>query len=351
MPQQPATEDIIYSWIDESGRTHYSNFKVPKDLSKFPAKDLSKFPAKNLVTPNEPVNKTTKANLQILPKKPIKPPPHNGVIWNNGTLLTCLAIVIFLRLLLQSSKKRKRQGKKKREFCLSENSTQTAPMQPDIHFFGKETASYNDIVRPEHTFTHEPEVRGHEPGPSWGLEFIQSLEWREFEKLCARILQEKGYCAKLGDIGPDGGVDIHIYRENGELEQLTGIAQCKAQRKPIKIDIVKAFRWTMASKHVEKGYFFTSGEFYKHAKQFCEKENIEMITGTDLLETIKKLPEYKQAEILNGILATDYTTHICVRCGIKMVRRTNQTTAEEFWGCVNFPRCKNIIQIRKNRSS
>jgi hypothetical protein len=89
MPQQPATEDIIYSWIDESGRTHYSNYKVPKDLSKFPAK--------NLVTPNEPVNKTTKANLQILPKKPIKPPPHNGVIWNNGTLLTCLAIVIFLR--------------------------------------------------------------------------------------------------------------------------------------------------------------------------------------------------------------------------------------------------------------
>jgi restriction system protein len=105
----------------------------------------------------------------------------------------------------------------------------------------------------------------------------------------------------------------------------------------------------MASKQVEQGFFFTSGEFYKLAKQFCEKENIKTISGTDLLSTIKALPDGTQSEILNEILATDYTAHICVRCGIKMVRRVNPTTGEEFWGCINFPRCRNIIHIRKTK--
>lgn len=342
MPPQPNTKDVVYSWADESGQTHYSNYKVPTDLAVPPSIHLP-------TLANKPANENTTAQYQLYPSKPIKLTTANGLS-GIGTILFLLAIVIIFRQLLGRSGWKQKRDKKKfgRRSSLSlrdENDKNgfSALAKKSIPEVSTQTnrSRYMPISKP---IICDLEVSS--PKPSWNLDFIQNLDWREFEKLCARILQEKGYRAELGEIGPDDGVDIHIYKQD-ESERLIGLAQCKRQSKLIKIDTVRAFRWAMASKQVDKGFFFSSGEFSKPVRQFCNEENIEVITGEELLVVIKALSLETQTKILDAILATDYIAHMCVKCGIKMVRKTNKTTNEEFWGCINYPRCQNTLGIRR----
>jgi hypothetical protein len=343
MPPQPKTKDVVYSWIDESGQTHYSNYKVQADIPTAPA-TLRPTPA------NKPASENTTVRYQQDPPKPIKLTTANNGLNGIGTILFLLAIGFVFRLLIGRIGWKKKRNKNK-----SGRSSISSPKDENdkngsfslVKKVAPEVSTQTDHSRylpmPQPIIS-DPEASS--PKPSWNLDFIQRLDWREFEKLCARILQANGYRAQLGDIGPDGGVDLHIYRQD-EPEQLIGIAQCKRQNQSIKIDTVRAFRWVMTSKQVDKGFFFTSGSFYKQARQFCEEQNIEVITGGELLIAIKKLSTGTQTEILDAILATDYMSHICVNCGIKMVKRTNKTTNNEFWGCVNYPGCNYKIGIRK----
>lgn len=343
MPNPQKFKDEAYSWVDESGQTHYSNHKVPTDPS-VPS-------AKHFPTPvKTSVKESTTAKYQLHPSKPIKLITANNGLSGIGSILFLLAIVIVFRLLLGRSRWKQKLDKKK-----SGRRSSSPPKDENNKNISSSSAPQNSqqvSTQPDHSRylpTPQPticEPQINSPKPSWNLEFIQSLDWREFEKLCARILQENGYRAELGDIGPDGGLDLHIYKQD-EPERLIGIAQCKRQNQPIKIDTVRAFRWVMTSKQVDAGFFFTSGTFYKQARQFCEEENIEVITGDKLLIAINKLSIETQTEILDAILATDYMSHICVNCGIKMVKRANKKSNEEFWGCINYPACKNKIGIRK----
>lgn len=343
MPYQSKSKDVVYSWVDESGHTHYSNYKVPTDLAAPPAQH-SPTPVKTSA------NENTTAQYQRYPPKPIKLTTANNGLSGIGAILFLLAIVIIFRLLLGRSGLKQKPAKKRSGRRSS--SPSEAENNKNVSYSSALRTSPEASIQPDHSkYIPIPqpvicELEESSPKPSWNLEFIQSLDWREFEKLCARILQAKGYRAELGEIGPDGGVDIHFYRQD-DLELLIGIAQCKQQSQPIKIDIVKAFRWTMDSKQIDLGFFYTSGEFSRPSRQFCEEQNIKMITGKDLLLTINELSIETQTEILNKILATDYTTQTCVKCRIKMVKKQGKKTNKEYWGCVNHPRCQNIMYMRQ----
>lgn len=180
----------------------------------------------------------------------------------------------------------------------------------------------------------------------WSLDFIQSLEWREFEKLCCRILTEKGFPAKQCHVGPDGGIDIHIYNND---QTLKGIAQCKTWAANVGERPLREFRGVMTDRQIAYGCFFSSRDFHPKAKQFGERNHIKMITGNDLLSEIMKFHETLQKTILDEIIQTDYTTPTCARCGIKMKLRTPRFGAS-FWGCPNYAgkqKCSSRIYIKK----
>lgn len=377
MPPQPKTNDVVYSWVDESGQTHYNNYKIPTDIAGPPQSktndvayswidesgqthysnykvptDIAGPPATHTPTPvKESAKESTIAQYQLHPPKPIKLTTANNGLSGIGIILFLLIIVIVFRMLPGRSGWKQKPAKKR------SGRRSSSPSKAE----NNKNGSYSSALRTSPEASTKPdrskyipilqpvicELEESSPKPSWNLEFIQSLDWREFEKLCARILQEDGYRAELGDFGPngDGGIDIHIYRQD-EPERLIGIAQCKQQSPPIKIETARALRGVMASKQVDKGFFFTSGEFYKRARQFCEEENIEVITGKDLLLTINELSIKTQTEILDRILATDYTAQTCVKCGIKMVRKPGKKTNKEYWGC-NHPRCKHTMYMRQ----
>jgi len=214
--------------------------------------------------------------------------------------------------------------------------TAQSPLPIDIEF--------SEIILPEPVLAPSK--------PSWTLEFIRSLEWREFEKLCAKMLEEKGFRAELGEFGPsgDGGKDIRIYKPQ-EIENPYALAQCKAQKQNIQIGKIRELRGTMAKEKVAKGFFFTSGEFYKKAWEEGKEQGMKLVTGNDLLTEIKRLPPQKQEAMLQEIIDTDYMTPTCTVCGIKMIKRSTPQNDYQFWGCVNYPRCQNKLKLRWTEST
>lgn len=177
----------------------------------------------------------------------------------------------------------------------------------------------------------------------WNLELLISLEWKRFEEVCNEYLIIKSYDAKLTCTGADGGVDIKIY--NGQ--KVTTFAQCKAWITKVSVKELREFYGIMASAEIEQGIFFTTSSFTQDAIEFKQRKNITLIDGSDLIARIKTLKPVEQEQLYMLATAGDYTTPTCPNCDKKMIKCTAKESGNSFWGCASYPRCKNIINMRK----
>jgi len=200
MPASTKVPQEIYAWVDDSGITHFSN-TIKKETSILvpPATNHSspeqsqkqEKPTAQVVLPiieQHAVKPAIQQNVAkpVMQSQVIKPPQaaNGNKVTGLGSLVFMIVIVIAFRLFFENIGKKRRERKR----------------------YGK--------IR-----ELRPEPNPIPPRPFWTLEFIRSLEWREFEKLCATVLETRGFHVKLGNMGADGGTDIHIYKPQ-ELEKL-----------------------------------------------------------------------------------------------------------------------------------
>lgn len=186
----------------------------------------------------------------------------------------------------------------------------------------------------------------------WTLEFINSLDWKVFENLCSQYFSAIGVKNKETELGADGGVDLFLFEKDGKTP--IGVVQCKKWSNPVGVSLLRELLGVMHHQRVTKGYFFTTNKFNPAAIKFADDNNIDLVDGALLSILLKGLELDVQQRIYDSITQGDYTTPTCVRCGKKMVIRTNKKTQEEFWGC-NTYRCMSTLTIKsssqKNKGS
>jgi hypothetical protein len=178
----------------------------------------------------------------------------------------------------------------------------------------------------------------------WSLELLRELEWKRFEDVVAAYFRWEGLRAKTTRIGPDGGVDVYLYRD-GEAAPLA-VVQCKAWNAyKVGVKPVRELLGVMAAGKIARGYFITTGLFTEEALGFAHSNPIKLIDGAELLRRVQSLPEGARSQLLEAATNGDYTTPTCPRCGVKMVTRTSSTDQSTFWGCRHFPRCRQTFKI------
>ena len=241
-----------------------------------------------------------------------------------------------------SRNKRKKEHLKAREFVSrkpitnkrANNSIRSA--EKDFYKAGKETSQLNqsNLGKPE----------------EWSKELINALEWKRFEELCSEYFNAKGYKAKVTRQGADGGIDIHLFKESYSLTKAFGIVQCKAWNSyKVGVKPVRELYGVMSAEHAPLGVFVTSGSYTKEAEEFSKGKHLKLISGDSLLELIQALSKEKQQTLLRKITTGDYLTPSCPSCEIKMTQRTTKkgkNIGNKFWGCVNFPKCRNTLHIK-----
>lgn len=178
----------------------------------------------------------------------------------------------------------------------------------------------------------------------WTREVIDRLEWKRFEDVCCEFYRIKGIRAETTDLGADGGVDIRLFQDDGDLGRCTAIVQCKAWSQAVGVKLIRELRGVMAHQSVEKGFFMAPNGFTDDARAFAAENRITLVDGRLFLAMLERLPETSRAELLAFATAGDWTTPTCPGCGTKMVARDSKRGP--FWGCPSFPRCRSMLPMR-----
>jgi restriction system protein len=184
------------------------------------------------------------------------------------------------------------------------------------------------------------------PVEKWSLEALRSLEWKRFELLCAEYYEAINIQSQTIQCGADGGVDVKLFKV--DPHNPIAVVQCKAWSSSVGVKHIRELLGVMAYQKVRRGIFITTSTFTKDAKIFGDENPIQLLDGAELIRKIVELPKDKQERLLKKAFEGDYRTPTCASCGVKMKKR--QGTQSSFWGCVNYPRCKSIINIKQGNA-
>lgn len=181
---------------------------------------------------------------------------------------------------------------------------------------------------------------------AWSLPLIKELEWKRFEELCEGYWKAKGYRAELTGRGADGGIDINLYRPSAP-DKLLVIIQCKSRsRENIGVATVRELFGVMHHVKAPMGILLTSTGFYPAAREFAAGKHLQLVDGETLYRQLVELPEAESRQLLEHVTRDDYITPTCPNCDVKMVKRVGKSSGDGFYGCRNYPRCRQTLQIR-----
>jgi restriction system protein len=188
------------------------------------------------------------------------------------------------------------------------------------------------------------------PRPTaWSLDVFNAIEWRRFEALVEALFAQAGFVTRSQSHGADGGVDIWLHSRNQPDGAPVSIVQCKHWQSGqlVGVDKIRELRGVMAANNVRRGQFACTAHYSDAAREFALDNQINLLDGSALLELIAKRTPEQQRALLDVALEGEYWKPTCVNCGTKMVLRTARNRGRQFWGCVNYPRCRSVMSLRQ----
>lgn len=178
----------------------------------------------------------------------------------------------------------------------------------------------------------------------WTPGLLRRLEWRRFEELCAAYFEALGFRAEVAYAGADGAAAINLYEEGAERASI--LVRCRPwDAYGVGIKPVRGLHEAMATAKVGEGVLVTSGKFTQEARAFAGKEKISLVDGDELLAKITALLPEKGFALLELATSGDFLTPTCPACAIKMIKRKSTARGRPYWGCRNYPGCKNTFFV------
>ena len=173
---------------------------------------------------------------------------------------------------------------------------------------------------------------------------LKQMSWKEFEHFVGTFFEKQGYSVEVTGGLRDGGIDL-IVRKNGR----TSYVQCKKYREnQVTYSMMRDFYGAVSSQaNTNPSFFVTTGTFTLDAKKFAEKNAIEAIDGSRLMEYLKTVDVPVASRMAGSTvmprLRYKQESKKCPDCGAPMVVRVAKKGAhanEPFWGCSTYPKCK-----------
>jgi restriction system protein len=181
---------------------------------------------------------------------------------------------------------------------------------------------------------------------SWNKAFLKSLEWKRYEDVCMEHLRIKNCDANVTCTGADGGIDIQVCDKNGII---LAIGQCKAWSKLIGVNLIRELYGVMAAEQIKHGIFLTTSIFSQDAIEFAKNKTLLLVDEDEFVNLINGLDDITRKRIDHVATEGDYSTPTCFNCNVKMVKRVTKkgtNVGHEFWGCINYPKCKKTMNVK-----
>ncbi|GJL81271.1 MAG: hypothetical protein DHS20C01_09050 [marine bacterium B5-7] len=179
---------------------------------------------------------------------------------------------------------------------------------------------------------------------SFNYGLLRAMEWRRFEIVCAEYLRCLGHEVMEERFPRVDAVGINILSSGSS--RLFSVSGCVATGEPVDGSYISAFVKTMEKRRVIEGMVFSVCGFTTRAARFAERHRIAVVDGELLCSRVNTFDLQMRTAMIDVATDADYTTPTCPTCGIKMVLRRKAGSKPgqgEFWGCMNYPRCRHIM--------
>lgn len=189
-----------------------------------------------------------------------------------------------------------------------------------------------------------------ETTPHWTIDLLTTLDWRQFEELCAGYFRLRGYRTECRALGSDGGIHVELYRPDAG-SGLLGILLCRAcgNGGGTGIRELRELYGMMAAEAAPLGIYVSRSGYSPEAVTFAHGKHLRLLNPDSLLGLLQKLPAEASRALYAEIVQDDYATPSCPQCGSKMLLRTltsGQRAGTRFWGCRHYPDCRGLLPMR-----
>lgn len=173
----------------------------------------------------------------------------------------------------------------------------------------------------------------------WTLELLKRMDWRRFEELCVAYFESLGYQAAVTRPRPRASLDIVLRAKDADRASV--LVHCKGwDAYRIGAKAVRDLRAAMTSAGLAEGVVVTCARFTHDAAALAAKEKIRLVDGAGLLARLEELPVEVKHGLLKFAMQGDFLTPTCPACSVKMTARKSTSEGRKFWGCRNYPQCK-----------
>lgn len=188
---------------------------------------------------------------------------------------------------------------------------------------------------------------------------LDDLSGAEFERLLALYFRDQGYTVKeVGVGGNDGGVDLVIIDKRGEKTAVQ--AKCYADHNHVSVMTVRELVAAKRNHDCILSLLITTSDLTVPAKKEAEQFKVDYWHGALVEQKLRAWGKWKPNKSHRPIEKNKDVAHseiakarkeaaaasstLKCKCGASMVRRKNKQGIE-FWGCSNFPKCRNTKAI------
>jgi restriction system protein len=176
----------------------------------------------------------------------------------------------------------------------------------------------------------------------WSQKLLDLLDWRVFRDVVAAYIRQLGFEAKAS--APDESGVIELEGFDPATGRPAMLVRCRVWDRALVDDrAVLGLQAAMAAAGVTQGAYLTTGRFTPAAVAAVAVHNIDLVSGSELLERVGQLPLAAQNHLLDLATEEDYAVPTCPACNVKMVRRMTVAAGQPgvyFWGCRHYPRCQ-----------
>ncbi|KXI31050.1 restriction endonuclease [Paraglaciecola hydrolytica] len=184
------------------------------------------------------------------------------------------------------------------------------------------------------------------------IDSIKALSWKAFEELVAEAYRRQGYRVIENGFGPDGGVDVKLFKDN-----VVTLVQCKQWRsKNVGVSVIREMFGVLTAQQAQKVIVICCGGFTADAVAFADGKPIQLIGGTELLTMVKNVQvELVMQQVSNTAELVTAINNLCPKCGAHLVERQAKrgvNIGNSFLGCSAFPKCRftkdsaNLLKIQ-----
>ncbi|MBS4217508.1 restriction endonuclease [Bacillus sp. FJAT-49711] len=181
-----------------------------------------------------------------------------------------------------------------------------------------------------------------------GINEVDQMDGFQFEEYLALLFKMSGYNAKITKSRGDFGADLILVKDNVKT-----VVQAKRYSSNVGIKAIQEVVGAVQHYKADKSMVITNSYFTNPAIELAKTNNVELINRDQLVKMLLEVrpgdSRKKQKNLPPEKIANSNREKIdipvCPRCEKEMVIRKSRQ-GNEFFGCSNFPSCRQTMGIR-----